>query len=191
MNIEEFIDDAIFSENETHKCFYTLIWDSFKESGYVITDEEGYEIDAIIKAVSLQNLLGEFVYRLYDEVNETGFEDVLDYCESAGFGEDEILNYCQGNENIDVDEDDFELTVKNALDYFTEITADKMLEEFSADDLFDCMFTATYAFEQDFTFDFEDSEELQAFVETNHEQLDNYKEEYPSVMNWIEGGMIC
>lgn len=40
-------------------------------------------------------------------------------------------------------------------------------------------------------FDFEDYEEMQAFIDTNHEQLDNYKEEYPSVMRWIEGGMIC
>ena len=69
--------------------------------------------------------------------------------------------------------------------------ADKMLDEFSADDLFDLMFTASYAFEQDFTFDFEDYDEMQAFIDTNHDQLDNYKEEYPSVMNWIEAGMIC
>ncbi|MDD6729216.1 MAG: hypothetical protein PUE08_08370 [Eubacteriales bacterium] len=191
MDIEEFIEDAIFSEKDEHRCFYMLIWESFKEIGYAITDEEGYEIDAIIKAVSLQNLLGEFVYRLYDEINETGFEDVLDYCESAGYGEEEILEYCKSRQGIEVDEEDFELTVKNALDYVTETSADKMLEEFSADDLFDYMFTATYAFEQDFTFDFEDSEELQAFIETNHEQLDNYKEEYPSVMSWVEGGMIC
>ena len=51
--------------------------------------------------------------------------------------------------------------------------------------------TASYAFEQDFTFDFEDYDEMQAFIDTNHDQLDNYKEEYPSVMNWIEAGMIC
>lgn len=191
MDIEEYIDDAIFSEKDEHKCFYNLIWENLKENGYVITDEEDYEIDAIIKAVSLQNLLGEFVYRLYDEVNEVGFEDVIDYCEAAGFGEEELMNYCSDNDNIETDEDDFGLTVKNALDYFTEITADKMLEEFSADDLFDYMFTATYAFEQDFTFDFEDSDELEAFVETNHEQLDNYKEEYQAVMTWVEGGMIC
>lgn len=191
MGIEEFILDAVFSENANQKCFYTMIWDVFKESGYIITDEDGYEIDAVIKAVSMQNLLGEFAYRLYDEVNETGFEDVIDYCEAAGYNEKDILEYCRGNENIEIEEDDPELTVKNALDYFTEITADKMLEEFSADDLFDYMFTATYDFEQDFTFDFEDSEELQAFVETNHEQLDTYKEEYPAVMRWIESGMIC
>ena len=66
-----------------------------------------------------------------------------------------------------------------------------MLEEFSTDDIFDLMFTATYAFEQDFTFDFEDYDEMQAFIDTNHDQLDNYKEEYPSVMNWFEAGMIC
>lgn len=191
MDIEEFIEDAVFSEKEKHKCFYMMIWDTFKENGYAVTDEEGFEIDAIIKAVSLQNLLGEFVYRLYDEVNETGFEDILDYCEAAGYSEEEIMSCCRSNANIEIDEDDLGLTVKNALDYFTEITADKMLEEFSADDLFDCMFSTTYDFEQDFTFDFEDSEELQAFVETNHEQLDNYKTEYPSVMSWIEGGMIC
>ena len=40
-------------------------------------------------------------------------------------------------------------------------------------------------------FDFEDYDEMQAFIDTNHDQLDNYKEEYPSVMNWIEAGMIC
>ena len=34
-------------------------------------------------------------------------------------------------------------------------------------------------------------DEMQAFIDTNHDQLDNYKEEYPSVMNWIEAGMIC
>lgn len=191
MDIEEFIGDAIFSEQEQQKCFYTLIWEAFKEKGYVITDEEGYEIDAIIKAVSMQNLVGEFVYRLYDEVNEIDFEDVIDYCETAGFGEEEMLAYCRANGNIEIDEDDYGLTVKNALDYFTEITADKMLEEFSADDLFDYMFTATYDFEQDFTYDFEDSDELQAFIDTNHERLDEYKEEYPGVMTWVEGGMIC
>ena len=105
--------------------------------------------------------------------------------------DEDILNYCKSDPEIEVDENDFDLTVKNALDYITEITADKMLDEFSADDLFDLMFTASYAFEQDFTFDFEDYDEMQAFIDTNHDQLDNYKEEYPSVMNWIEAGMIC
>ncbi len=191
MNIEDYIHEAIFEEKEQHRCFYELIWDNFKEVGFVITDEDGYEIDAVMKAVALQNLVGEFIYRLYDEVNETGFEDVLEHLQNLGFGEDEILSYCENHEEIETDEDDFEVTMKNALDYTTEITADKMLEEFSADDLFDYMFTATYEFEQDFVFDFEDYEEMQAFIDTNHEQLDNYKEEYPSVMRWIEGGMIC
>ena len=80
---------------------------------------------------------------------------------------------------------------KKILDYFTEITADKLLEDFSADDLFDYIFTATYDFEQDFAFDFEDTDEFLAFVDSNTERLDEYKEEYPSVMRWIESGMIC
>ena len=109
----------------------------------------------------------------------------------ASCSDEDVIDYCNADDEIEVDEDDFDLTVKSALDYITEITADKMLEEFSADDIFDLMFTATYAFEQDFTFDFEDYDEMQAFIDTNHDQLDNYKEEYPSVMNWIEAGMIC
>ncbi len=191
MDIENYIQEAIFEQEEQHRCFYQLLWESFKESGFAITDEEGYEIDAVIKAVSLQNLLGEFVYRLYDEVNETGLEDVIEHIQNIGLSEDDLIDYCSKQEEIEVDTDDIEITAKNALDYTTEIVADKMLEEFSADDIFDYMFTSTYAFEQDFTFDFEDTDELQAFVDTNHEQLDNYKEEYPSVMSWVEGGMIC
>ena len=182
MDIESYIQEAIFGENEQHTCFYQLIWDTFKESGFVFTDEDGHEIDAFFKATAIQNLLGEFMYRLYDEVNETGFEDVIDYIQTLGYGDEDILNYCKSDPEIEVDENDFDLTVKNALDYITEITADKML---------DLMFTASYAFEQDFTFDFEDYDEMQAFIDTNHDQLDNYKEEYPSVMNWIEAGMIC
>ncbi len=191
MDIDSYIEQAIFGENEQHTCFYQLMWETFKENGFVITDEEGHEIDCVLKATALQNLLGEFMYRLYDEVNETGLEDVIDYVETLGFSEDDLLSYCKAEPEIEVDEDDFEMTVKNALDYTTEITADKMLEEFSADDIFDLMFTATYAFEQDFTFDFEDYEEMQAFIDTNQDQLDNYKEEYPSVLSWIESGMIC
>lgn len=190
MDIENYVDEAIFSEKEQHKCFYQLMWDNFKESGFVITDEEGYEIDCVIKAISLQNLVGEFIYRMYDEVNETGLEDIIEHIQNLGFDEDDLIAYCEDNEEIDV-EDDFELTVKNALDYTSEMVADKMLQEFSADDLFDYFFTATYDFEQDFTFDFEDYEEMMAFVDTNQEQLDNYKEEYESVLNWIKSGMIC
>lgn len=190
MDIENYIEQAIFSENSRHLCFYSLMWATFQESGFVVTDEDGYEIDAVIKATALQNLLGEFMYRLYDEVNETGLEDVIEYCQNLGFSEEDIVAYCEENENIDVDEDT-DLTIKNALDYITEITADKMLEEFSADDLFDYMFTTTYAFEQDFVFDFDDYEEMLAFVDTNQEQLDNYKEEYPAVIRWVESGMIC
>lgn len=191
MDVESYIIDAIFGEKAEQSCFYQLIWDSFKEIGFVITDEDGYEIDSVIKAVAMQNLLGEFVYRLYDEVNEIGLEDVIENCQNLGYSDEDILEYCNANKEIDIDEDDFELTVKNALDYTSEIVADKMLEEFAAEEIFDYMFTSTYAFEQDFVFDFEDYEELQSFIDTNQDQLDNYKEEYPSVLSWIENGMIC
>lgn len=191
MDINSYIYEAIFEETPKFKVFYELMWEQFKEDGFVVTDESGYEIDAVIKAVSLQNLIGEFNYRIYDTVNETGLEDVIDYLANLGIGEEEITRYCEENDNIFVEESDFEATVKNALDYTTEITADKMLEEFSADDIFNYMFTAAYDFEQDFAFDFEDADELLAFVDSNLERLDDYKEEYPSVLRWIESGMIC
>ena len=56
--------------------------------------------------------------------------------------------------------------------------------------MFDYFFTATYDFVQDFTFEFEDVDEFLAFVDSNSERLDEYKEEYPSVLSWIESGMI-
>lgn len=190
MDIQKYIYEAIFEEEEKYTCLYELIWQNFDEDGFVITDEPNHEIDSILKAVAIQNLIGEFVYRVYDEVNETGFEDVIDYIANIGIEEDEIIEYCKNEPEIEVDEDDNELTIKNALDYCTEIVADKMLELFSADDLFDYIFTATYDFEQDFTFAFEDVNEFQAFVDSNTERLDSYKDEYPSVMSWIESGMI-
>ena len=191
MNIDSYIYEAIFEEKPKYKVFYELIWEQFKEDGFVVTDESGFETDAVLKAVALQNLVGEFNYRLYDAVNETGFEDVLEYLANLGIDETEILEYCKENPQIEIDAEDFELTVKNALDYWTEITADTMLEAFSADDIFDYLFTATYDFEQDFTFDFEDTDEFQAFVDANTERLDEYKDEYPSVIRWIESGMVC
>lgn len=190
MDIESYIHEAIFEEKDKYTYLYELIWQNFTEDGFVITDEQGHEIDSVLKATAIQNLIGEFVYRMYDEVNETGFEDVIEYLANLGIGVDEIIKYCEDEPEIDVDEDDEEITVKNALDYCTEIVADKMLELFSADDIFDYMFCATYDFEQDFTFAFEDVDEFQAFVDSNTERLDQYKEEYPSVLNWIEGGMI-
>lgn len=191
MDIDTFIHEAIFGEKEQHRIFYYLMWENLQEVGYVITDESGYEIDSVFKAVALQNLVGEFAYRLYDTVNETGYEDVLEYLGTLAIGEDDILQYCENDPEILVEPEDFELTVKNALDTITERTADKLLEEFSADDLFDYLFTATYVFEQDFTYEFEDTDEFQAFVDSNADQLDNYKEEYPAVMRWVEGGMVC
>lgn len=190
MDIENYIEDAIFGEKQQHKHFYQLIWDNLIESGFVIVDESGNEIDTVIKAVALQNLLGEFVYRIYDEVNEISFENIIENAQNLGFSEEDILAYCENEPEIDV-EDDIELTIKNALDYTSEIIADKMLEEFSADDIFDFMFTSTYDFEQDFVFEFEDYEEMMAFIDNNQDQLDNYKEEYSSVISWINSGMIC
>ena len=191
MDINSYIYEAIFEEKPKFRVFYELIWEQFKEDGFVIVDEEDYETDSVFKAVAMQNLVGEFSYRLYDEVNETGLEDVIEYLGNLGIGEEEIFAYCESNPRIDTDEDDFEATVKNGLDYWTEVVADKMLEDFSADDIFDYLFTATYDFEQDFTFDFEDAEEFQAFVDANAEKIDEYKDEYPSVMRWVESGMIC
>ena len=177
MDINSYIYEAIFEEKPKFRVFYELIWEQFKEDGFVIVDEEGYETDSVFKAVAMQNLVGEFSYRLYDEVNETGLEDVIEYLGNLGIGEEEIFAYCGSNPRIDTDEDDFEATVKNGLDYWTEVVADKMLEDFSADDIFGYLFTATYDFEQDFTFDFEDAEEFQAFVDANAEKIDEYKDE--------------
>ncbi len=191
MNLDSFIYEAIFEENPKFKIFYELVWEQFKEDGFVVTDEDNMEIDSVLKAVALQNIVGEFNYRMYDEINETGLEDVTDYLASLNIYEDEITAYCEANSRISVDPDDFETTVKNALDCTTEIVANKLLENYSADDLFDYIFTATYDFEQDFTYDFEDTDEFQAFVDANNERLDEYKEEYPSLMRWIEAGMIC
>lgn len=191
MNLDSFIYEAIFEENPKFKIFYELVWEQFKEDGFVVTDEDNMEIDSVLKAVALQNIVGEFNYRMYDEINETGLEDVTDYLASLNIYEDEITAYCEANSRISVDPDDFETTVKNALDCTTEIVANKLLENYSADDLFDYIFTATYDFEQDFTYDFEDTDEFQAFVDANNEKLDEYKEEYPSLMRWIEAGMIC
>lgn len=191
MNLDSFIYEAIFEEKPKFKIFYELVWEQFKEDGFVVTDEDDMEIDSVLKAVALQNIVGEFNYRMYDEINETGLEDVTDYLASLNIYEDEITAYCEANSRISVDPDDFETTVKNALDCTTEIVANKLLENYSADDLFDYIFTAAYDFEQAFTYDFEDTDEFQAFVDANNERLDEYKEEYPSLMRWIEAGMIC
>ena len=189
MNLSDYIHETIFEEKENQVCLYELFWENFEEEGFVITDEDGHEIDCVFKAFAIQNIIGEFVYRLYDEVNETDYEDVISSLEAAGYSLDDILDYCDENPDIFCEEDSG-ATVKNALDYTTEITADKLLELFSADDLFDYIFSATYEFEQDFTFAFEDVDEFQAFVDSNTDRLDEYKETYPAVMQWIEQGMI-
>ena len=190
MDLNSFIHEAVFEEKDKYTRLYELIWSEFEQDGFVITDEPGHEIDALFKATAIQNLIGEFEYRLYDEVNETGYEDVVDYLAQIGVSQDDIVAYCEQNENIDTFDDDEELKIKNGFDYMNEIVADKLLECFSPDDLFDYFFTATYDFVQDFTFDFEDVDEFMAFVDSNTEKLDEYKEEYPSVMSWMESGMI-
>lgn len=190
MDLATYIHEAIFEEKEKYTYLYELMWDNFDEDGFVITDEPDNEVDAVLKAVAIQNLIGEFVYRVYDEVNETGYEDVIEYLGNLGINDTDFIAYCENNPGIDTDDDDDGLKMKNALDYTTEIVADKMLELFSADDLFNYFFAATYDFEQDFVFAFEDVDEFQAFVDQNTDRLDEYKEEYPSVLSWIESGMI-
>lgn len=190
MDLSNFIEQSIFEEKEKFTPLYQLFWSNFDEDGFVVTDEDGNEIDAIFKAVAIKNLIGEFVYRVYDEVNETGIDDIVESLATLGFSEDDIIDYCYDNPEIDTDDEDDEISIKNALDYTTEIVADKLLELFSADDLFDYFFAATYDFEQDFVFAFEDTDEFQAFVDSNTEKLDDYKDEYPAVMSWIESGMI-
>ncbi len=190
MDLYSFIHEAVFEEKDKYTRLYELFWSDFEQDGFVITEQPGYEVDALFKATAVQNLIGEFEYRLYDEVNETGFEDVIDYLAQIGFSQEDIVDFCERNEDIDTFDDDDELKIKNGLDYMTEIVADKLLDSFSADDLFDFFFTATYDFVQDFTFDFEDVDEFLAFIDSNSEKLDEYKEEYPSVLSWIESGMI-
>ncbi len=188
MDLDGYIHEAIFEEKEKYAFLYELFWQNFVEDGFVITDEPDCEIDSILKAVSIQNLIGEFNYRMYDEINETGYEDIIDYLANLGISEEEIVEYCKETNELKYDDD--EIIIKNALDKTTEIVANKLLEQFASDELFDFLFTATYDFEQDFTFAFEDVDEFQAFVEANAEKLDQYKEEYPSVLSWIENGML-
>ena len=190
MDIADYIHDSIFEEKEKYLYLYELIWSNLEEDGFVITDEETGHIDAVFKAFALKNLIGEFVYRLYDEVNETNPEEITESLDTLGISFNDIIDYCYENPEIDADDENDEITLKNAFDYITETLADKLLELFSADDLFDYFFSATYDFEQDFTFAFEDVDEFQAFVDSNIERLDSYKEEYPSMMSWIESGMI-
>ncbi len=190
MDINNYIHERVFEEKEKYTYLYELLWANLEEDGYVITDEEGHEIDALFKAYAIKNLIDEFSYRVYDEFNDTSVDEVVESLENLGISTESIIDYCYENPDIDADDESDEITLKNAFDYTTEKLADKLLELFSADDLFDYFFTATYDFEQDFTFAFEDVDEFQAFVDSNTERLDDYKEEYPAVMSWIEGGMI-
>ena len=190
MDLSSYLHEAIFEEKDKYTYLYELIWDNFEEDGFAVTDEEGHEVDAVFKAIAIKNLINEFVYRMYDEANETDFQEIITNLANLGIGDEAAIDYCYENPEIDTDDEDDGLTIKNALDYTTEIVADKLLELFSADDLFNYFFAATYDFQQDFTFAFEDVDEFQAFVDSNTDRLDEYNEEYPSVLNWIESGMI-
>ena len=190
MDLSSYLHEAIFEEKDKYTYLYELIWDNFEEDGFAVSDEEGHEVDAVFKAIAIKNLINEFVYRMYDEANETDFQEIITNLANLGIGDEAAIDYCYENPEIDTDDEDDGLTIKNALDYTTEIVADKLLELFSADDLFNYFFAATYDFQQDFTFAFEDVDEFQAFVDSNTDRLDEYKEEYPSVLNWIESGMI-
>ncbi len=190
MDLSSYLHEAIFEEKDKYTYLYELIWDNFEEDGFTVTDEEGHEVDAVFKAIAIKNLINEFVYRMYDETNETDFQEIITNLANLGIGDEAAIDYCYENPEIDADDEDDGLTIKNALDYTTESVADNLLELFSADDLFNYFFAATYDFQQDFTFAFEDVDEFQAFVDSNTDRLDEYKEEYPSVLNWIESGMI-
>ena len=168
MDLSSYLHEAIFEEKDKYTYLYELIWDNFEEDGFAVTDEEGHEVDAVFKAIAIKNLINEFVYRMYDEANETDFQEIITNLANLGIGDEAAIDYCYENPEIDTDDEDDGLTIKNALDYTTEIVADK----------------------QDFTFAFEDVDEFQAFVDSNTDRLDEYKEEYPSVLNWIESGMI-
>ena len=189
MDLSNYIHESIFEEKEKYTYLYELLWSNLEEDGFVITDEAGKEIDAVFKALAIKNLISEFVYRLYDEFNDTSYEEAVEALDTLGISVDEILKYCKEIPEIEVD-GNADKIIKDAFDRITETLADKLLELFSADDLFDYFFTATYDFEQDFTFAFEDVDEFQAFVDSNTEKLDDYKDEYPAVMSWFEGGMI-
>ncbi len=191
MNIEKYIFESMFSTNEQNLVFYELIWNQFVEDGFIITDTEGYEIDCVFKAVAMQNLLNEFIFRLYDSVNETEPENVSNCLEQLGYNEDDLKNYIEKIPDALCDGNSLEEDLKTMFDYQTEHVADKMLEDFSASAIFDLMFASTYDLEQDFTYDFEDSDELCAFIEANSGRLDIYKSEFPSLYEWIENGMIC
>ena len=187
MDLDNYIHEAIFEEKEKYTFLYELLWQNFIEDGFVITDEPNTEIDCILKAISLQNIIGEFSYRMYDELNETSYEDVIEYLANLDIQEEKIIDYCKNNNELKYDDD--ELIIKNALDQTTQEVANKLLETYSSEELFDYIFTATYDFQQDFTFAFEDVDEFQAFVDANYEKLDQYKEEYPNVLEWIKNGM--
>ncbi len=122
--------EAIFEEKDKYTYLYELIWDNFEEDGFAVTNKEGHEVDAVFKAIAIKNLINEFVYRMYDEANETDFQEIITNLANLGIGDEAAIDYCYENPEIDTDDEDDGLTIKNALDYTTEIVADKLLELF-------------------------------------------------------------
>ncbi len=190
MDLEAFIHQTIFEVKENYTCLFELFWESFSFDGFVTTDEEGYEIDAVIKAIAIKNIISEFAYQMYDSGNDVSYEEFVNLLSDIGFDEEAIVDYCYEDENMDVDDENNDITFQKALEYMSRVVSEKMLENFSADELFNFFFTATYDFEQNFVYRFEDVDEFLAFIEANDEKLDTYKEEYRSVLMWIEDGMI-
>ena len=134
MDLSSYLHEAIFEEKDKYTYLYELIWDNFEEDGFAVTDEEGHEVDAVFKAIAIKNLINEFVYRMYDETNETDFQEIITNLANLGISDEAAIDYCYENPEIDANDEDDGLTIKNALDYTTEIVADKLLELFSADD---------------------------------------------------------
>ena len=58
MNLSDYIHETIFEEKENQVCLYELFWENFEEEGFVITDEDGHEIDCVFKAFAIQNIIG-------------------------------------------------------------------------------------------------------------------------------------
>ncbi len=190
MDIEDYINEEIFHDDGNRHVFYKYIWEIFSESGYVIPDENESEIDCIFKAVAMKYILSEFEFRLFDCANDMDANTITDYLLNIGKNEEEINDYLNSQTNAS-EYDELTQGIEITLNCLTRETAEKMLEEFSADELFDLMFTATYDFELDFTYNFEDSDELCAFIEANQDKLELYKDEFSSVLDWINEGMIC
>lgn len=115
MDLSSYLHEAIFEEKDKYTYLYELIWDNFEEDGFAVTDEEGHEVDAVFKAIAIKNLINEFVYRMYDEANETDFQEIITNLANLGIGDEAAIDYCYENPEIDTDDEDDGLTIKMRL----------------------------------------------------------------------------